>query len=77
MKSDPRPDIKKYMEENGMSQSFLSRKAGIEVVKLNLTLNGKRGLSLDEYSLICGALGVDTNFFLKPRLPDRVEKIST
>lgn len=75
MKSDPRPHIKRYMEENGMSQSFLSRKAGIEVVKLNLTLNGKRGLSLDEYSLICGALGVDTNFFLKPRLPDRKEVV--
>lgn len=68
-------EIKEYLENKGVTQAFLSRKTGIETPKLNLALNGGRRLSLDEYSLICGALGVDTNFFLKPRLPDRKEVV--
>ncbi len=65
--------IKNYLEDIGMTQVFLSRKTGIESPKLNLVLNGGRRLSLDEYAIICGVLGVDTNFFLKPRLPDGKE----
>lgn len=65
--------IKRYLEENGITQVFLSRKTGIESPKLNLALNGGRRLSLDEYAVICGVLKVDTNFFLKPRLPDGKE----
>ena len=66
-------EIKTYLENKGISQAFLSRRTGIEKAKLCLALNGGRRLSLEEYSLICGVLGVDTNFFLKPRLPDRKE----
>lgn len=62
--------IKSYLEENGISQTFLSKKTGIELPKLNLTLNGNRRLTLLEYALICGALKVNTDKFLKPRLPD-------
>lgn len=65
--------IKSYLEYKGITQAFLSRKTGIETAKLNLALNGGRRLSLDEYALICGVLEVDTNFFLKPRLPDGKE----
>lgn len=64
-------EIKKYLEENGISQAFLSRKTGIETSKLSLALNGKRKMSLEEYSFICGALGLNTDFFLKPRLPEK------
>ena len=63
--------IKEYLDENGISQAFLSKTTGIEAPKLNLALNGNRKLSLEEYELICGALKVDTNEFLKPRLPDK------
>lgn len=66
-------EIKEYLESKGISQAFLSRKTGIGPPKLNLALNGGRKLSLDEYAIICGVLGVDTNFFLKPRLPDGKE----
>lgn len=62
--------IKSYLEENGISQTFLSKKTGIELPKLNLALNGSRRLTLLEYALICGALKVNTDKFLKPRLPD-------
>ena len=42
--------------------------SGISRSKLNLSLNGNRKLTLDEYELICGALNVGTDLFLKPRL---------
>lgn len=64
-------EIKEYLKENGISQAFLSRKTKIEPSKLSLALNGERRLSLEEYSLICGALGVSTDKFLKPRLPGK------
>lgn len=63
-------EIKKYLEENGITQAFISRKTGIEPSKLSLSLNGERKLTFDEYSIICGVLGVNTDKFLKPRLPD-------
>lgn len=63
--------IKDYLEENGISQTFVSKRTGIETPKLNLALNGKRKLTFLEYELICGVLKVDTNKFLRPRLPDR------
>lgn len=64
-------EIKKYLEENGITQAFISRKTGIEPSKLSLALNGDRRFSFDEYSLICGVLGVNTDKFLKPRMPDQ------
>lgn len=67
--------IKKYLEENGISQAHTGKKAGLNLTKLNLALNGNRKLSLEEYALICGALGVNTDFFLKPRLPDKKEAV--
>lgn len=63
--------VKEYLEQNGISQAFVSRETHINPVKLNMALNGNRKLGLDEYALICGALKVDTNRFLKPRMPDK------
>lgn len=62
--------IKAYLEENGISQTFISKKTGIELPKLNLALNGNRRFTFPEYELICGALGVNTDKFLRPRIPD-------
>lgn len=61
--------IKKYLEENGISQTFLSRKTGIELPKLNLALNGNRRFTFSEYECVCWALGVNTDKFLQPRMP--------
>lgn len=63
--------IKKYLEENGISQTFLSKKTGIELTKLNLALNGNRRLTFLEYETICWALGVNTDKFLSPRMPSK------
>ena len=48
--------IKSYLENNGITQTFVANKTGIPVQKLNLSLNGNRRLDFDEYELICGAL---------------------
>lgn len=61
--------IRAYLEDNGISQTWLSHKTGIPLPKLNLSLNGKRNLSFKEYELICGALNVNTDKFLEARLP--------
>lgn len=63
--------IKRYLEEKGISQAHISRETKIDPVKLNLGLNGKRRFTFEEYSFICGVLNVNTDFFLKPRLPDK------
>lgn len=63
--------IKKYLEENGISQTFLSRKTGIELPKLNLALNGNRRFTFSEYECVCWALGVNTDKFLQPRMPKK------
>lgn len=61
--------IKAYLEEIGVSQTFISKKTGIELPKLNLALNGNRKMTFLEYELICGALEVNTDKFLHPRMP--------
>lgn len=60
--------IKKYLEENGITQAHVSRESDVNPVKLNLALNGNRKLTFDEYEKICGVLGVNTDKFLKPRV---------
>lgn len=65
--------IKEYLKQNGISQSYVCKRTEIPEPVLSVTLNEKRKLSLDEYALICGALKVNTDFFLKPRLPDETK----
>lgn len=64
--------IKKYLEDNGISQSFLSRRTGIELPKLNLALNANRRLTFTEYEQICWVLGVGVDTFIQPRMPDNI-----
>ena len=65
--------IKKYLNDKGISQAHVSRESSINPVKLNLALNGNRRLTFEEYAVICGVLGVNTDFFLKPRLPSETK----
>lgn len=66
--------IKAYLDENGITQAYISNKTKISAPKLNLSLNGKRKLSLEEYELICGALNVNTDKFLKMRSAEQSNK---
>lgn len=65
--------IMEYLHQRGITQSFLARRTGIGISKLNMALNGKRRLALGEYEQICWALGVGTDTFLTPRRPNFIE----
>lgn len=60
--------IKKYLENNGISQTFISKQTGIKLPKLNLALNGKRRITVDEYFLICVSLGLNADYFFNPSI---------
>lgn len=61
--------IKRYLDERGISQTFLSDRTNIPLPRLNLSLNGKRRLTFSEYETICWALDVGVDEFLEPRAP--------
>lgn len=65
--------IKAYLENNGITQTFVANQTGIPVQKLNLSLNGNRRLDFGEYELICGALSVNVDKFLEAKKPKREE----
>jgi len=60
--------IKQYLKDNGLSQRFIAKKIGMTPKTLNAMLNDKRGISVEEYFKICGALGVDANTFCNGRI---------
>lgn len=62
-------DIKKYLEDNGIKQAFVSEKTGIPAPILNMMLNDNRKIEANEYMKICDAIGVPLEQF-KPRMPD-------
>lgn len=59
--------ILEFLNKNNISQVWLAREIEVSPSKLNMALKEKRKLTLDEYARICGALGVNTDFFLKPK----------
>lgn len=67
--------IKSYLKDNGISQTFVSKKTGIPIDKLNLSLNGNRRLDFGEYELICGALSVGADKFLEPKKPKQFQEV--
>ena len=56
--------IRLYLVENGISQTWLSEQAQIALPKLNASLNGKRKLNVEEFSSIVTTLNEDANKFL-------------
>ncbi|MDR2728851.1 MAG: helix-turn-helix transcriptional regulator [Chitinispirillales bacterium] len=55
--------IKEYMKERGIRQAFLQRVLGISSSSCSAMLNGKRGISVDEYFMICNVLNVPLDYF--------------
>ena len=55
--------IKNYLDEKGITQSFISEKTGMKPPILSATLAGKRKLLAVEYIGICKALGVSADYF--------------
>ena len=58
-------NIKDYLENNGIKQNVLAKKANISENALNLSLNQKRKLLADEYVNICTALGLPLDYFAR------------
>lgn len=56
--------IKKYMDDNGIKQVYVSEKTGIPENTLSIILNGKRKLYADELISIILALGIDPSYFI-------------
>ena len=63
--------IRDYLTSQGIKQTWLSKTTGIPLPKLNLSLNGKRRLTFEDYQTICFALKVDVGTFLKANHPRR------
>lgn len=64
-------EMKKYVESSGIKQKAISEKSGLSESALSLILQGKRRCEIGEYATICDVLGVNTNKFLKPRIPEK------
>lgn len=56
-------DIKTYLIENGIKQSYVSEKTGIPAPILNMMLNDNRKIEANEYMRICDAIGVPLEQF--------------
>ena len=62
--------IREYLDQHGITQVFLSSRTVIPTSKLNLSLNGKRRMTFDEYERICWALNVAPETFIEPHAPN-------
>lgn len=56
--------IRLYLAENGISQTWVSEQSKIALPKLNASLNDKRKLNVEEFSSIVNVLNEDANKFL-------------
>lgn len=59
--------IKKYLDENGITQTFICGKTNIPDSIFSNMLNGKRKIEIDEYESICKALNLPVNYFTELR----------
>ena len=64
--------IKQFIDNQKISQIWLSQKTNIPPAKLNLSLSGKRKMTFPEYQVICWALGVGVDEFMEPKPPEGV-----
>lgn len=60
-------EIKSFIEEKGIKQSYIADRTGIKRDALCTSLQGKRKLPVDEYQKICIALEVPFGFFMEKK----------
>lgn len=56
--------VRAYLNENGLKQNAVAKKAGISDAAFNAILNGKRTLYADDLREICLALNVSPEKFI-------------
>lgn len=57
--------LKEYFKKNGISQYEIERKTGISHSKINLSLNNKRKLTVEELMIIAIKFDLDLNIIKK------------
>lgn len=62
---DTQNRIAQYITDNGIKQSFVADKSGINKVRLSVILTGKSRMFADEFVKICQALNKTPNDFMK------------
>ena len=55
--------LNRYLEENGIKQSFVVQRTDISADTFSKIINGKRKMSASEFLSICDALNLDPNYF--------------
>lgn len=55
--------IKRYLEDNGIKQTFLQKHLNMGLSTLNALLNDNRRVTADEYFKICNALNLPLDYF--------------
>ena len=56
--------IKKYLEERGITQMWLSQATGIAQEKISNIVNSKRRVTAEELLSICSALNISADLFI-------------
>lgn len=60
--------VRVYIEENGLKQIIVAKKAGMSNVTFNAILAGKRTLYADDLRAICLALNVSPEVFIEEEI---------
>ncbi len=53
--------LKLYINDKGLKQKTIAKKAGFTENQMSQILSGKRNISADELEIICNAIGTDPN----------------
>ena len=65
-----RQRIKECINERGIKQYVIAKKAGLSPKQFSAMMTGKRNIYAEEYYFICEALNVTVNEFIKPKLTE-------
>lgn len=63
----PAERILKHLNENGIKQTHLAKRIGMNYSTLSEKLHNRTRFTADDIEKICGALGLKPNDLLKPR----------
>ena len=69
--------VRSYIDENGLKQVAVARKAGISKVIFNAMLNGKRTMYADDLRAICLALNVSPETFIEVNCSRKTVEVNT
>ncbi|MFB7817385.1 helix-turn-helix domain-containing protein [Paenibacillus chitinolyticus] len=67
--------IRNYIEENGMTFTFVANRSNIDIKKFSRIMNDKQKIDTDEYERICRlGLKVDPSYFFNQKFLDSKNK---